>query len=176
MTCILLLLLEGFSHVSSFQVIILSAKLGLCSSSIHPIHCCPNGKQPVRGIFHVPSRAIALLSQCLRIKAAICFCISDKHFIFPPPLIHLSLHPLFCAMCVSVICLVGPVWYMCHPNLAIPLCHTRLYDSGGLGESTKSYPQSFVFTCTLRQIHVRHKYIVHSHQYQGLNYLAIKDM
>lgn len=93
-------------------------------------------------------------------------------------LIHLSIHPLFCAMCLSVICLVSPASYMFHPNCANALCHTGLYDSGGgiRWEYQVQYPQSFVFTCTLRQIRVRHKCIVHSHQYQGLDDLAIREM
>lgn len=130
---ILLVLLEGFSHVSSFQVIILSAKLGLCSSSIHPIHCCPNGKQPVRGILHVPSWTITLLSQRLGIKAAICFCISDKHLSICP-YIHCS---------VPCVCLSFASWAPLHTCSILtvqmlsvtPGCMTV---GGGLGESTKS--------------------------------------
>ena len=144
--------------------------------SIYPALRCQNATRPVRLILRVPSWAITLLSQCLGIKATICFCISDKHFIFSSTLIHPSIHPFFGAMCLSVICLVGRAAYMCHRPHSIPLCHTGLYDREGLGDSAEAYPQSLVLTCTLRQIHEQHLCIVHLCQHQGLSYLAIREM
>lgn len=58
----------------------------------------------------------------------------------------------------------------------IPLRHTGLCDREGLVGGAEAYPQSIVFTCTLRQIQVRHSCIVHSRQHQGLNRLAIRNM
>lgn len=133
------MLLEGFSQLSGDYFIHLPnlASAPPPPPSINPALRCPNSSQHVRGILYVPSWAITLLPRCLGIKATICFCISDKHFIFSPPLIHLSIHPLFSAH-VSVICLVGPGAHTCHPPRPIPS-----------SDSAKSYLHSFqADTCT----------------------------
>ena len=116
----------------------------------------------------------------------------SHHSILPPPwdesnhlFLHLwqtispsTIHPLFWAnvcVCQSPCgpglrpCGVPPVWFLC-------VTLGRVTERGW-SDSAKSHPRcSSVFTCTLRQIHVQHLYIAHSHQHQGLNRLAITEM
>lgn len=88
----------------------------------HPPSVPPSSAQtairPVRGILHVPSRAITLLSHCLGIKATICFCISDKTLhLFPStyPSVHTSI-----VLCPCV-CLSFALWVLLHTCAILPV-------------------------------------------------------
>lgn len=155
-----------------------SAKLGLCSP------------RPPPSLPPVPKQ----LSTCQRDPP--CPKLSH-HSILPQPWDksnHLFLHlwqtlHLFPSTYPSVhtsivlcpcVCLSFALWalpaYMCHSPCPIPLCHSGPCDREGSSDTAKSYLLGFVFTCALGEIHVRHLCIVHSHQHQGLNHLAIREM
>lgn len=77
-------------------------------------------------------------------KATICLCISDKHFIFSPPHIHLSIHS-FIVWCPCV-CQSFALWAPLHTCDILPVQFDRV--------TVLSHVH--VATCVLRHTHVRH--------------------
>lgn len=119
---VFLVLLEGLSHFKSFQVIIFSAELGLCSSSstLHQSHplvskwlsTCQRSPCPKLSHHSTPPLPWD--------KSIYLFLHLWQTFHLLP--LHLSICPYtHCSvsMCQSVICLVAPAAYMCHPPCPI---------------------------------------------------------